>query len=142
MPLDVTNAARQSRLFADMPARAWSVVTKQAVTYNSHHYGVLPTAYSPGSKLDSFYGESARHRSSVLNCVCALEILSTNVDRNGKRFVSAIEAKAYPIYGLQFHPEVRVGKKKKKKSVHLLHSRALQQCMYVHAHPPFFFLFS
>lgn len=32
-------------------------------------------------------------------------MLSTNADRNGKTFVSAVESYKYPIYGTQFHPE-------------------------------------
>ena len=32
-------------------------------------------------------------------------ILSTNKDRQGVEFVSSIEAKNYPIYGTQWHPE-------------------------------------
>ena len=34
-----------------------------------------------------------------------LPMLSTNVDRQNKAFVSFIEARNYPIYGTQFHPE-------------------------------------
>uniref|UniRef100_A0A1B6M624 Folate gamma-glutamyl hydrolase n=1 Tax=Graphocephala atropunctata TaxID=36148 RepID=A0A1B6M624_9HEMI len=33
------------------------------------------------------------------------KVLSTNVDLNGKRFISSIESAKYPIVGLQFHPE-------------------------------------
>jgi len=33
------------------------------------------------------------------------DITSVNFDGNGKWFVSSIEAKDYPIYAVQFHPE-------------------------------------
>jgi len=33
------------------------------------------------------------------------EILSISLDHNNKEFISAIEAKEYPFYGIQFHPE-------------------------------------
>ena len=33
------------------------------------------------------------------------DILSVNKDVNGLEFVSTIEAKNYPIFGTQFHPE-------------------------------------
>ena len=32
-------------------------------------------------------------------------MLSTNNGRQGKEFISTIEAKDYPIYGTQYHPE-------------------------------------
>jgi len=32
-------------------------------------------------------------------------ILSTNKDEQGREFISAIEAKRFPIYGIQWHPE-------------------------------------
>lgn len=33
------------------------------------------------------------------------DILTINNDKNGRSFVSSIEAKNYPFYGVQFHPE-------------------------------------
>ena len=33
------------------------------------------------------------------------DILSVNKDVNGLEFVSTMEAKNYPIFGTQFHPE-------------------------------------
>jgi len=33
------------------------------------------------------------------------DILTINSDKSGKTFVSAIEAKDFPFYGVQFHPE-------------------------------------
>ena len=32
-------------------------------------------------------------------------ILGTSIDDKGKEYVAAIEAKYYPIYGVQWHPE-------------------------------------
>ena len=33
------------------------------------------------------------------------DVLSTNKDKKGTAFVSTIEAKKYPFYGVQWHPE-------------------------------------
>ncbi len=33
------------------------------------------------------------------------EVLSLSTDHNNKEFVSSVEAKDYPLYGIQFHPE-------------------------------------
>ena len=32
-------------------------------------------------------------------------ILATNTDKDGLEFISALEAKDYPFYATQFHPE-------------------------------------
>jgi len=91
VPLSYTSLAANSRLFRAQTARSREVagiLGTQNVTYNSHHYGVSPSRFSNGTKLDAFY-----------------DVLSVNDDRNGRTFVSTIEARDYPIYGLQWHPE-------------------------------------
>ena len=37
--------------------------------------------------------------------LASMQVLSTNVGRNGTEFVSSMEHKTYPIYATQFHPE-------------------------------------
>ena len=34
--------------------------------------------------------------------------LTTNIDSEGRTFVSSMEAYDYPFYGTQFHPEVTI----------------------------------
>jgi hypothetical protein len=59
------------------------------VTVNLHHDGVPPSAFAPGTKLAD-----------------AFTVLSTNVDLNGKVFVSTMEATGgAPIWGAQWHAE-------------------------------------
>lgn len=36
------------------------------------------------------------------------DILSINSDKNGIQFISTIEAKNFPFYGTQFHPEKNI----------------------------------
>lgn len=56
------------------------------VTLNNHHWGVHPTDFQ--RQLSSqFY------------------LISTNVDEKGKPFVSTMEHKFWPVYGVQWHPE-------------------------------------
>lgn len=92
LALELTSAAATSRLLGNgASARsndAVALLSNEAVTYNSHEWGVAPSAYASGSALAKFYN-----------------VLSTNVDRQGRRFVSTIEARQYSIYGLQWHPE-------------------------------------
>lgn len=58
------------------------------ITMNNHHLGITPSNFMRNSELTDMF-----------------HITSTNVDRQGKAFVSTIESKTYPIYGIQYHPE-------------------------------------
>lgn len=88
MPLNFTSLAPSSRLFSQAPQNIINALTREATTMNNHMFGVSPARFSGNAKLSSFYN-----------------ILSTNVDRKGLEFVSTIESKKYPVYGLQWHPE-------------------------------------
>jgi anthranilate/para-aminobenzoate synthase component II len=41
--------------------------------------------------------------------------LTTNEDSNGLEFISTLEHRRYPIYGLQFHPEKNIYEWRKDK---------------------------
>eukprot|EP01126_Amoeba_proteus_P041908 TRINITY_DN4527_c0_g1_i5.p1 TRINITY_DN4527_c0_g1~~TRINITY_DN4527_c0_g1_i5.p1 ORF type:complete len:159 (+),score=31.11 TRINITY_DN4527_c0_g1_i5:281-757(+) len=69
--------------FWDMSMDFWSKITQ-----NLHHNGVLPSSFMANQKLRGMF-----------------KILSTNSDRNGKPFVSSMEAYRYPFYATQWHPE-------------------------------------
>ncbi|CAK0906290.1 unnamed protein product [Prorocentrum cordatum] len=71
-----------------MPAHVLGWVTTENVTSNLHHDGVLPATYATNERLSLLF-----------------RVLSTNRDRKGKPFVSTVEARQYPIYGVQWHPE-------------------------------------
>jgi len=58
------------------------------VAMNNHVRGVAPSTYQEHSDLRDFF-----------------HIISTNKDRNGDVFISTVEAKEHPIYGVQWHPE-------------------------------------
>ena len=57
-------------------------------TLNNHMMGISPSKFKKSKLLNSMYN-----------------IISWNYDRQGKPFVSTIEAKEYPFYGVQWHPE-------------------------------------
>ncbi|EFA81874.1 peptidase C26 family protein [Heterostelium album PN500] len=88
VPINMTAAASSSTLFSLASPEIMSALANQPITMNNHMYGVSPAAYQQNSDLNSFF-----------------EVLSTNVDRDGLTFLSTIEAKNYPIYGTQWHPE-------------------------------------
>lgn len=86
LPLNLTAAAPTSRLFAALPAAAVDTLARRAVTLNNHMLGVAPDAFE--KRLSAFFA-----------------LLSTNEDRAGATFVSTMEARGYPIFGSQWHPE-------------------------------------
>ena len=91
IPLDITqDGHHSSRLFSAnfAPSDIVNVFMSENVTLNLHHDGVTPDAFYEDPKLPLFY-----------------VLASTNADRNGKLFVSTMEACSYPITATQWHPE-------------------------------------
>ncbi|XP_017322561.1 gamma-glutamyl hydrolase [Ictalurus punctatus] len=89
MPLNLTSEAQSSRMFASFPPELVKALSEEPVTGNFHHYGVTEQVFVGNKKLSSFF-----------------TILSTNKAENGVVFVSTMEGKKYPFYGVQWHPEV------------------------------------
>ena len=88
LALKLTSAVDQSKLFKAMPENLKTIGTKEKVSYNNHGSGMTPKRFESIQKLVDFYN-----------------VLSTNEDKKGTSFISTIEAKKYPIYGVQWHPE-------------------------------------
>ncbi|XP_056233452.1 gamma-glutamyl hydrolase [Seriola aureovittata] len=89
MPLNLTREAHSSRMFQGFPDELMKTLTQEPLTGNFHHYGVIVETFQENEKLQNFFS-----------------VLSTNVAENGAHFVSTIEGKRYPFYGVQWHPEV------------------------------------
>jgi len=88
LALDLAPAANNSKFFKAMPENLRKIIVNEKVTYNNHHAGITPDHFKNNAKLVSFY-----------------DLLSTNTDKKNKAFVSTIEAKKYPFFGVQWHPE-------------------------------------
>ncbi len=89
MPLNfVEPAASNSRVYGGLPPQLKAKLATQKLTENSHHDGIKPDTFVTNARLSTFY-----------------DVLTTNVDNTGALFVSSFEAKAYPIAGVQWHPE-------------------------------------
>jgi gamma-glutamyl hydrolase len=87
-----TAAANASQIFTSQSAQ-WgqqimNIMSTQNVTLLSHSHGISPSAYQIYPKLSNMFN-----------------ILSTMRDKSGTPFVGMVEAKKYPIFGSQFHPE-------------------------------------
>uniref|UniRef100_W5NDC4 folate gamma-glutamyl hydrolase n=1 Tax=Lepisosteus oculatus TaxID=7918 RepID=W5NDC4_LEPOC len=89
LPLNLTTAAKSSRVFENFPHETLKALTQEPLTGNFHHYGVTFETFKGNEKLEQFFS-----------------ILSTNIAENGVKFVSTMEGKKYPFYGVQWHPEV------------------------------------
>jgi len=88
LALEMTADAKSSRIFGHAPQHVWDALTKQRMTQNLHHDGVLPQTYKSNKNLESIF-----------------DVISINHDKKGKPFASTIEGKKYPFYGTQWHPE-------------------------------------
>ncbi|XP_030622096.1 gamma-glutamyl hydrolase [Chanos chanos] len=89
LPLTFTEDPLLSRMFKSFPDKVLKALATEPLTGNFHHYGVTAEAFLNNQKLNDFFS-----------------ILSTNIAENGSKFVSTMEGKKYPFYGVQWHPEV------------------------------------
>lgn len=87
LPLNFTEASKDSRMFKGFPAELMKDLTSEPLTENSHKWSLDMLTYNINEELNKFY-----------------KVLSTNTDGN-IAFVSTMEAYDYPIYGTQWHPE-------------------------------------
>ena len=88
IPLEFTAAASKSRMFGSAPPNVLSIFSTQPVTMNNHHSAVDVKTFLSNRALSTNF-----------------TMLSTNRDRKGNQFVSAMEGQTLPIYATQFHPE-------------------------------------
>ncbi|CAJ1069066.1 gamma-glutamyl hydrolase-like [Xyrichtys novacula] len=89
LPLNLTTEASSSRMFAGLSDELMKALAEEPLTGNFHHYGLTVKAFQENEKLQSFF-----------------TVLSTNIALNGAVFISTLEGKKYPVYGVQWHPEV------------------------------------
>ena len=87
LPLDLTAAAGSSPFISSLSPDVRANLATKNITSNLHHDGVTPAAFAGTNLFTSF------------------NVLSTNVDRKGKKFVSTIEHRSLPIAATQWHPE-------------------------------------
>ncbi|XP_002166220.1 gamma-glutamyl hydrolase A [Hydra vulgaris] len=91
IPLNFTQMAYKSRLFKDMSKELMQSLLFDNITLNMHKMGVSIKTFQNNEKLKKMF-----------------QILSTNLDRDGREFVSTVEGIKYPFYGTQWHPEKNI----------------------------------
>ena len=65
-----------------------SILAKKSYTFNYHTFGVKKETYEKDQKLAEFW-----------------KVTATSTSRDKVKFVASIEAKNYPFYATQYHPE-------------------------------------
>jgi len=82
IPLTFTKYGRESsRLFADAPPKVLDALASENITYNHHQGGLQPDHFHQNEHLTKFF-----------------HLISTNVDRKGRGFVSMYEGRNFPVY--------------------------------------------
>jgi gamma-glutamyl hydrolase len=87
-PLTLTQSGYTSRMFQSFPTQYINYLEHNKSCNNNHEYGISPADFLQNNNLRRFYN-----------------VLATSIDDKGKEYVAAIEAKYYPVYGVQWHPE-------------------------------------
>lgn len=89
-PLEFTDYAREeSEMFSELSVTLLDALANEPLTVNAHTKGVTPEVVEQHSDLNNTW-----------------RILATSVDQDGKRFVTAVEAKHLKgVFATQFHPE-------------------------------------
>ena len=94
-----------SRIGMASPDDVDKILSEQNVTTNFHNWCLTPENFTKSDPLKSFW-----------------DVLSTNYDEHGLQFISMMEAKHYPMWAVQFHPEKNMFEWTEKYT-HIPHSR-------------------
>ncbi|GAV04304.1 hypothetical protein RvY_14606 [Ramazzottius varieornatus] len=87
LSIDLSPDFKSSRLFGSSSPEITDILQGKNLTANSHHFCVTTSNFEKYHMTDHY------------------RLLSTSTTPSGETFVSAMEGKTYPIYGVQFHPE-------------------------------------
>ncbi|XP_014262395.1 gamma-glutamyl hydrolase A-like [Cimex lectularius] len=100
LPLNFKPNYNDSLLFEHAPSQIIDILRTSKTTYNSHIFCVTEKVLQTCNLQDKW------------------KVLSTNLDINGKEFISTLESTSLSIAGLQFHPEKIYEWKKSKNYPH------------------------
>ena len=87
-PLNLPKNYRNSKLFRYIPHERMKMFNETLITTHFHELSIPLKSFHENKKLKDFY-----------------KVLTTNLDRRGLEFVSTMEARKYPFYSTQWHPE-------------------------------------
>lgn len=75
-------------MFGGLQYHMKAEMSKESFQYFNHKFGLDVKDFDNNKYLNNFF-----------------KPLAINEDKNGRTFVSAVEGKDMPFYGVQFHPE-------------------------------------
>lgn len=88
-PLLLTPEAGGSRFFSSLPPRVvLNLQREPPLAMENHGHGLLSEDVAASARLSAFF-----------------KVLSLSLARDGKPYVSTMEARDYPVYATQWHPE-------------------------------------
>ncbi|XP_043477631.1 gamma-glutamyl hydrolase A-like [Leptopilina heterotoma] len=90
LPLIFSSGYKNSKMFKNAPSNVIKILRTENVTANYHIYCITKSDLDKVHLADEY------------------TVLSTSYDKNGLEYISAIEDRKYPFYGVQFHPEKNV----------------------------------
>lgn len=88
LPLHFTEKGKNSEIFSLYNKKQLKDMEVKKCSLHNHMLGISPAKFKKHKHLNNFY-----------------DIVNISYDRNNKPFVSTIEGKKYPFYGVQWHPE-------------------------------------
>lgn len=88
IPLTFSEDWKESRMFGQASEGVIETLRTKPITINAHIFSLPTNHFMDNHLLRDFY-----------------RVISTNKDREGIDFVSTFEARNYPMYALQWHPE-------------------------------------
>ena len=80
-----------SKMYSEFSSSMISDLEDYSLTYNHHNLGITRTTFNKYSALYDYY-----------------TVTTISYDNNGKEFISSMEHKTYPFFGLQWHPEKNI----------------------------------
>lgn len=88
LPLYFIQNGKESKIFSYFTKKQIHNMELHNCSLHNHSLGISPSKFIKHKNLNDFY-----------------KIVNISYDRNNKPFVSTIEGKKYPFYGVQWHPE-------------------------------------
>jgi gamma-glutamyl hydrolase len=87
-PLLYTEAAATSGWLQALPPHVVTNLQNTALAMENHAHGVLTTSFEENPRLKDFF-----------------KVLALSLDNKGLPYIAMMEAKQYPVYATQWHPE-------------------------------------
>ena len=86
--IKITKEGKLSKIVKGIDKSILKRIQKEKCTLNNHFMGVTPSKFKRIKLINDFY-----------------KIVGTSKDRKGKEFIAILEARNYPFFAVQWHPE-------------------------------------